>query len=256
VFFCTGTGLKVAVVVNHVMNAEAPHYIMWIRLTDGEGNELGKAEMWVVLHAEPGAELILGVRRGTTPEAFRQALAEGNLEPYLHHLPIRAGDVICVPTGTLHAILGGSILAEIQQNSNTTYRVYDWNRVDAKGNQRPLHIDKALDVINFEQKEPKLSAPKLISHINGIKRSMLCQTPYFTTEKIEMDSTSTYKGFCSGETLEIWGVIEGKAKINKTQLNATGFALLPAKLGEFEVFSEEKTTLLRIYVEKKHPLKT
>ena len=215
-----------------------------------EGNELGKTEMWVVLHAKEKAELILGVNKKTTPENFRKAIQVGNLEDYLHHLPVKTGDHICVPAGTLHAIMDGIIIAEIQQNSNTTYRVYDWNRVDAKGNQRPLHIDKALGVINFEQKEPKLSAPKLISHINGIKRSMLCQTPYFTTEKIEMDSTSTYKGFCSGETLEIWGVIEGKAKINKTQLNATGFALLPAKMGEFEVFSEKKTTLLRIYVEK------
>jgi len=90
-----------------------------------EGNELGKTEMWVVLQAEPRAELILGVRAGTTPTAFRQGIENGALEPYLHHLPVKAGDHICVPAGTLHAIMEGLLIAEIQQNSNTTYRVYD-----------------------------------------------------------------------------------------------------------------------------------
>ena len=213
-----------------------------------EGNELGKAEMWVVLHAEPGAELILGVRRGTTPEAFRQALAEGNLEPYLHHLPICAGDVICVPTGTLHAILGGSILAEIQQNSNTTYRVYDWNRLGADGRPRPLHIEKALDVIDFSRVEPGVLTPQLIAESGGIRRWRLCSNRYFITERVEMDAGAAYRGLCNGETLEIWGAIAGHAEINGVELPAVRFALLPAAMGAFTVRAREETTLLRTYV--------
>ena len=95
--------------------------------------------MWVVLHAEPDAAIILGVREGTTPSAFRQAIAASTLDQYLHRLPLRSGDFVCVPSGSLHAILGGLVIAEIQQSSNVTYRVYDWGRNSA---DRPLHVDK------------------------------------------------------------------------------------------------------------------
>ena len=114
--------------------------------------------MWVVLHAEPGAELIVGVKAGTTPDAFRQAIEQNRLEPHLHRLRVQAGDHVCVPAGTVHAIMAGLLIAEIQQNSNTTYRVYDWGRVGADGKPRPLHVDKALDVIDFDRSSRKSSA--------------------------------------------------------------------------------------------------
>lgn len=215
-----------------------------------EGNELGKTEMWVVLHAKEGAKLILGVSAGTTPKKFRKGIEKGNLEPHLHYLPVKTGDHICVPAGTLHAIMDGIIIAEIQQNSNTTYRVYDWNRVGTDGNPRPLHIDKALDVINFEQVEPKLSPPKILSNNGGILRSTLCINSYFTTEKIEMNAGTRYHGYCSGETLEIWGLIEGQASVNKVALNTVQFTLLPAALGKFEVIAKSDAVFLRTYVGK------
>jgi mannose-6-phosphate isomerase len=214
-----------------------------------EGNELGKTEMWVILHAEPGAEVILGVREGATPQAFRQALGEGHLEPYLHHVPVKAGDHICVPAGTLHAIMGGLLIAEIQQNSNTTYRVYDWNRMGADGNPRPLHIDKALDVINFDQVEPVLCPPGLIAESDGVCRSELCRNTYFVTERVEMTEGAIYRGACTGESLEIWGVVEGNATINGVNLQAVRFALLPAALGEFTIAALSSVTLLRTYVD-------
>ena len=218
---------------------------------ENEGNELGKTEMWVILHAEPNAEVILGVKAETTPELFRKAIEEGKLEPYLHHIPVKKGDHICVPAGSLHAIMGGIIIAEIQQNSNTTYRVYDWNRVGAEGNPRPLHVDKALDVINFNQIEPSLLSPLLISDDDGIHRSRLCVNPYFITEKIEMAAGATYRGFCSGSTMEIWGAIEGQVTVNNAPLYATRFTLLPATLGEFTIKAKTSAILLRTYVEKK-----
>ncbi len=106
--------------------------------------DLGKTEMWYVLHARPGAELIYGLAHETTPTEFRAALEAGELESLLHRLPVRVGDVIFIPTGMLHALLEGIVVAEIQQNSDTTYRVYDWGRVGADGKPRPLHVDKAL----------------------------------------------------------------------------------------------------------------
>jgi len=214
-----------------------------------EGNELGKTEMWVVLRAEPGAELILGVKAGTTPQAFRQGIMDGVLEPYLHHLPVKAGDHICVPAGTLHAIMEGLLIAEIQQNSNATYRVYDWNRVRADGKLRPLHIDKALDVIDFERVEPGLCPPELVAEGKGLRRFELCRNRYFVTERVEMEAGAMYRGECNGDSLEIWGVIEGRVEVSELPLEAVHFTLLPAALGKFRVRAKSKATLLRTYVD-------
>lgn len=214
---------------------------------ENEGNELGKTEMWVVLHAEPDAAIILGVTPGTTPQNFRQAIADGHLAPYLHHIPVTAGDVVCVPAGSLHAILNGTLIAEIQQNSDTTYRVYDWNRVQGDGTKRPLHVEKALDVINFNQVEPSLSKPTLIENKDGVMRSQLCGNRYFVTERVEMAAGAVFNGRCDGTTLEIWGVINGEASVNGTGLTAVQFVLLPAAMGAFSITSQAKATLLRVY---------
>lgn len=219
-----------------------------------EGNELGKTEMWVVLDARPGAQVLLGVKAGTTPELFRQGIEEGKLEPYLHYVPVRPGDHICVPAGTLHAIMDGILIAEIQQNSNTTYRVYDWNRVGADGKARPLHIDKALDVINFNQVEPTLYPAELLGGVNGLSRSLLCRNRYFVTERVEMAAGTVFAGNCDGRSLEIWGVLSGEVTVNgvgadATSVTAVQFALLPAVMGEFGVTAITEATLLRTYVE-------
>lgn len=213
-----------------------------------EGDELGKTEMWVALHARPGAELILGVAAGTTREAFGAGIAAGAIEPLLHRVPVKAGDHVCVPAGTLHAILDGMILVEIQQNSNTTYRVYDWGRVDADGRPRPLHIAEALDVIDFDRAAPNLCPPVLIAEADGVRRSELCRNRYFVTERVELAPGATFDGRCDGATLEIWGAIAGSATVNGVALTAVRFALLPAALGEFSVTAAEAATLLRTYV--------
>ncbi len=214
-----------------------------------EGNELGKTEMWVVLDAEPGAELILGVSKGTTKQAFGQGIVDGALEPYMHRVQVKAGDHICVPAGTLHAIMGGILIAEILQNSNTTYRVYDWNRVGADGKPRPLHIEKALDVINFAQVEPTLSPPTLISSDGGVRRELLCANEYFVTERVTLAAGETFSGMCDCRSFEIWGVLAGEARVNDVPLQAIQFSLLPAALGAFVVTGAGGgATLLRTYV--------
>lgn len=213
-----------------------------------EGNELGKTEMWVVLAAKPDAKLQLGVKKGTTPEQFRKGIEGGNLEPYLHYVPVQAGDHVCVPAGTLHAIMDGIMIAEIQQNSNTTYRVYDWNRVGSDGNPRPLHVDKALDVIDFDKTEPSIYPAKLIADAAGVKQYLLCENEYFITERIEMAAGSSYAGNCNGRSLEIWGVLHGTVALNDVQLTAVQFTLLPAALGDFTITTNSDTTLLRTYV--------
>jgi mannose-6-phosphate isomerase len=218
-----------------------------------EGNELGKTEMWVVLHAEPQAAVILGVKAGASAAAFRQAAAEGALEPYLHHLPVQSGDFVCVPAGSLHAILGGLVIAEIQQNSNTTYRVYDWNRQGKDGRPRPLHLDKALEVIDFDQVEPTLPEPQLLQEERGLKRFALCRNNYFTVERLELGPGKVVYGHASGDSLEIWGTIRGTAVAagngHTASLPAVRFTLIPAALGDFALTAgREGAVLLRAYV--------
>lgn len=218
-----------------------------------EGNELGKNEMWVVLDAEPDAAVILGVKTGTEPAAFRQALNEGRPEAYLHHIPVQTGDFVCVPSRSLHAILGGLLIAEIQQNSNTTYRVYDWNRTGKDGRARPLHLDQALDIINFEQVEPSPPRPRLAHEEKGLRRFTLCQYNTFSVERVEMAPGKVFYGRASGATLEIWGTIQGAAVTSgnghTVPLPAVRFALIPAALGPFALTAgREGATLLRVFV--------
>ena len=214
-----------------------------------EGNELGKAEMWVVLWANPDAEIIFGFSDEITPNTFQQAIVSGAIENYLHHIPVKAGDHICVPPGTLHAILEGILVAEIQQNSNTTYRVYDWNRSNSFDQPRRLHVNNALDVINFQQVNTKLPEPKIISSTSQMKHERLCQNEYFTTDRITLNQGGEYSGECDGSSFEIWGVISGKALIAGKWAKKVQFYLLPAGMGNFSIKADSKCVLLRTYTD-------
>jgi mannose-6-phosphate isomerase len=216
------------------------------------GGELGKTEMWYVLHARPGAQLILGLQPGVTPEAFRQAIADNRLEACLHHLPVKAGDAVFVPSGTVHAILEGLVVAEIQQSSDMTYRVYDWGRVGADGRPRPLHVDRALEVINFQQVEPGPYQPLCLSTEEGVTRHEISRSGYFVVEKVTLAPGAVYAGRTSDETLEIWGTVEGNSELTwagePVSLPGVRFCLLPACLGDFAVQAIEATTMLRVYL--------
>lgn len=214
-----------------------------------EGNELGKTEMWVILHAEPGAALILGLQPGMTAAELRQAIERGAVEQYLRSVPVSVGDFVCVPSGTLHAILGGVMVAEIQQNSNTTYRVYDWNRTE-NGVARPLHIEKALAVINFESPGgPALRKPTLLDESGDVRRWLLCRNRYFTTERVEFAPGASFSGYLNGDSLEIWGAIAGSIELGNEAVSAVQFALLPAATGAYRVHAPAGATCLRTYVE-------
>lgn len=217
-----------------------------------ENGELGKTEMWYILHAEPEAYLIYGLTPNVTRDLFREALEAGELEKCLHKLPVRAGDAVFIPAGSLHAIMDGILLAEIQQNSDTTYRVYDWNRVGADGKPRPLHVDKALDVINFDQVEPGPYAPQLIEQTETLRREYITTSSFFNVERLTFEGAGLFQGHCDGSTLEIWGVMTGQADVkwagDPVSLSAVRFSLLPATLGDFEISVTEPATLLRAYL--------
>jgi len=126
-----------------------------------------KTEFWYVAAADPAAELLLGFRKPSSRNQLEKALREGKAADYVHKIPVRPGDAAFLPAGRLHAVSAGNLLIEIQQNSDTTYRVFDWNRTDEKGMQRQLHIEQALQCIDFEDVRPKLIQSEgelLISH--------------------------------------------------------------------------------------------
>jgi mannose-6-phosphate isomerase len=112
--------------------------------------DLGKTEAWIVLAAEPGSRIYAGLRPGCTRERLQQALAAGRCEECLHSFPASAEDCVFIPAGTVHALGEGLLIAELQQSSDTTFRLFDWNRVGPDGQPRPLHIDRALEVIDFQ----------------------------------------------------------------------------------------------------------
>ena len=121
--------------------------------------ELGgepKTEMWVIAHAEPDACLYVGLKAGVTRSDFEKALADGSVADVVHRIPVKAGDFIFIPSGRLHAIGAGLVIFEIQQNSDTTYRVFDWNRVGLDGKPRDLHVQESLACIDFTDVEPSL----------------------------------------------------------------------------------------------------
>ena len=213
-----------------------------------ENGELGKTEMWIILHAEPGGSVILGVNRGTEPDEFKKAAAKGQLDRFLHRLPVQSGDFICVPSGSLHAIMGGLVIAEIQQNSDVTYRVYDWGR---NSDSRPLHLKQAMDVINFDQIDAERGKAVSLESSPGQQREMLCSNEYFKVERWFLSEGNLYGGKTDGSTFDIWGVIDGTIKIeggeSSITLPAVNFTLLPASLGKFSVNAASPTTLLRIY---------
>ena len=217
-----------------------------------EVGELGKTEMWYVLYASPGCQLIYGLARGVTRESMRSAIENGALETQLYRLPIKSGDCIFIPSGTVHALLAGAVVAEIQQNSDTTYRLYDWGRVGADGKPRPLHVEKALDVIDWDIVEPARVDPLLLSDEGGVRRSLLVDCPQFTVELIELAENAQFIGRCDGATFEIWGCVEGAGEVRwqgePVSAEAIRFVLLPAVLGEYTVRARKRSTLLRVFV--------
>ncbi len=154
--------------------------------------ELGKTEMWYVIDAAPGAELLCGVKEPMTREEFRRSIGENTILDKLRHIPVKAGDTVFIPAGTLHAIGKGCLIAEVQENSNTTYRVYDYNR------GRELHIAKALDVATLTPAEMQpLSTP---SRINGWRVQHLNDCAYFYVSLWEPEDASPKSWKFGGDT--------------------------------------------------------
>lgn len=149
-----------------------------------ENGQRGKTEMWYVVDATKNAQLVYGFNHTITKEQLSKSLTDGTIEKYLQKIPVRRDDVFFIQAGTVHAIGAGVMVAEIQENSNLTYRLFDYNRVDKNGKKRKLHIEKALDVVELTGgKEPRQPI-RVMRYQNGYASEFLCRCKYFQVERI------------------------------------------------------------------------
>lgn len=197
-------------------------------------NSLGKTEMWYIIDAKPGAQLVYGLKQGVTNNEFAQAIKDGKVEEKLNYVNVKKGDVFFIPSGLVHAIGSGILLAEIQQNSNITYRVYDYNRIGKDGNPRELHVNDALNVI-VNRNDDEID--KIRFSTNAKNDSTLACCEYFNVEKHNIDGTSQFS--TNAESFASLLCLEGNGEI---VYNDTYFSIskgdsyfIPANLGDFSI---------------------
>lgn len=198
--------------------------------------EPGKNEMWYVMDAQPEATLVVGFGEPVTSEEIRQRIEDNTLLEIANQIPVKKGDCFAIPAGMLHAIGAGTLIAEVQQNSNITYRVYDYDRRDAAGNPRQLHVEKALDVLDSQLEtknlgdSPSYSAP-------GCTITPLLDWKYFYAETVRVRTLSQH--YVTPKTFHGILVLEGelicRSPNSVVQLEAGSSLFLPAGMGEYKL---------------------
>lgn len=173
-------------------------------------NDNGKTEMWYILSADEGAGIYCGFRRDTTKEEFLAKVADGTVEELLNFIPVKAGDCYLIKAGTVHAIGAGCVICEVQQSSNVTYRVYDYNRRGADGKLRPLHVEKAVDVINFKAFRDE-TGTGLPENVEGGKIRLLTKCNYFRCRELTLQGRFREK---NGESFTAVNVLDGAGSID------------------------------------------
>ena len=194
-------------------------------------NSYGKTEMWYVVEAEAGAGIYLGFNRDVTHEEVRRAVADGTVGALLNFYPVRAGETYFIPAGTVHAICHGCLILEIQQNSNLTYRVYDYDRVDKNGQKRPLHVEKALAVMRPERFVPKKQTGDLLG---------ACK--YFTARKYAGEQTLQ----TDGKTFHCLTCVRGRGKLDGRAMAAGDSFFISADHGRYRVTGDAEVVVTAV----------
>jgi mannose-6-phosphate isomerase len=213
------------------------------KLAKERHNSFGKTEMWYVMQADDDARLIVGFNEKSSPKEYVESLMDNTFLSKLDSKKVKKGDVFFLETGTVHAIGAGTVIAEIQQTSDITYRIYDFDREDAEGNKRELHMDLALEAINFDvvQAEKKYSRKKNLSN-------EMVNCKYFTTNFIPLDGSVEISK--NGNSFTVYMCVEGNFELEYNeeiytyQLGNT--ILIPADMDKFKI--KGKASLLEIYI--------
>ena len=215
------------------------------KLAKARHNSFGKTEMWYVVQADPASNLIVGFNQEMTPELYVKHLEDKTLQSILNFDAVKAGDTYFIEVGRIHAIGAGVLLAEIQQTSDITYRVYDWDRLDADGNERELHNDIALEAFDFDMPDNfrVQYAPK--SNVS----TELVSCPYFTTNVLEVTETISKQN--TQDSFVIYMCVEGKANLVVdgivTEFSMGETVLIPACIETFSI-SSNHAKLLEVYI--------
>ena len=206
-----------------------------------------KTEMWYIAEAAPGAELFVGLKRGVTRMEFEKRIVDGTVADCFHRVTVQAGDVMFLPSGRVHALGAGIVIFEIQQNSDTTYRVFDWNRVGLDGKPRELHIPQSLASIDFKDFEPRLIQSRY-------SRNAVLKVRYLVDDALfRVDACQVKRGqrfHLRSDAMQILGLLRGRLAVGegeaKLLLNAGQFALLPACLDRVTLTAETQVEFLHV----------
>ena len=206
-------------------------------------NSFGKTEMWYVMQADPNSRLIVGFKEKSSPEEYLKHIHNKTILDILDTKKVKQGDVFFLETGTIHAIGAGIVIAEIQQTSDITYRIYDFDRVDANGNNRELHVDLSLEAINYET----VDAEKKYSNVENTSNEVV-NCKYFTTNFIPLDGHTTINKSC--ESFTVYMCVNGSFKLSVDGENFIYIkgdtVLIPASLTDFQLSG--KASILEIYI--------
>ncbi len=207
----------------------------------------GKTEMWHVIAADPGGGLYVGFNRTVSKAQFEKAIADGTVEETLRYYPVQPGDTFMIPAGTVHAIGKGVLLAEIQQPSDITFRVFDWNRVDDGGNPRELHVEEALEAIHFDE-QPRDFKIHYPSQLN--KTVKLVRSEYFNTNALAFDRPIG-KSFAEIDSFVLYICLDGQILLafgdRRERLETGEVVLIPADIEEVQLLPARPSKVLEVY---------
>ncbi len=208
----------------------------------------GKTEMWYMLDADHGAELISGFNQDVNEDVYKEHLKQNKIKDLLNVVQAQKEDVFFIPSGRVHALGPGCLLAEIQQTSDTTYRIYDWDRIDNAGFKRELHTEEALAAIDFNK--TKDCKTKYTSELN--KTASLIETPHFITRLINADQP-VIKNISELDAFIVYMVVEGNCTIKyedgEIGMKLAETVLIPASMGNIVIEPKEKSKLLEIFID-------
>lgn len=207
----------------------------------------GKTEMWHVIASKPGSGLYVGFNKTVSKAQFEEAIANGTVEEVLQFYPVQPGDTFMIPAGTVHAIGKGVLLAEIQQPSDITFRVFDWNRVDDEGNSRELHVQEALEAIDFDHQTDNFKV-EYQPQLN--KTVKLVRSQYFNTSLLEFDQPLN-KSFVEIDSFVIYMCLDGQILLaygdERERLETGEVVLIPAEMEEIQLLPARKSKVLEVY---------
>ena len=207
-----------------------------------------KTEMWYITHATPEAELFVGLKNGVTRPEFEKKIQDGTVADCIQRLPVKEGDAMFLPSGRVHAIGAGNVIFEIQQNSDTTYRVFDWNRTGLDGKPRELHIPQSLASIDFNDFQPRLIT-SLMSRNPVLAVRYLVEDPLFRVDACRVKRGQRFHLRCEGN-LQILGLLRGRLNVThgdqQLNLSAGHFVLLPAALERVTLQTETQVEFLQV----------